>query len=691
MFHPGTPYDEAEVRAAVADGNLPTLLMVLHQLTGDHRWLADPYRPRRPRGMEDNDDGRLPPEVQTEIRGAAVAAILAWSAGAAIASPRPSQERFGEMLCAIMGEEVPAEFWPMLATQMGFSGTKVDPPQPDVEKARAVDYSVAIIGAGISGLFAALRLREAGIPYVVLERGDTVGGAWRVNRYPGARVDTPSYLYSYLFHPWDWKTHFAVRDEVLAYLESLVDEYDLRSSIRFRTEVVEASWVQAESCWNLRVSDAGAVESEVVVSAVITAVGLFTEPAIPEIPGLEQFPGPICHSAAWPDRLDLTGKRVALVGSGASAMQVGTAIVDEVADLKVIQRTPQWIVPVPHYFDEISPGVHWLCDHVPFYRLWYRAKLMWMYNDKVHPSFVIDPEWPDAERSVNAMNDRHREFMTRFIADELADRPDLYEQSVPSYPPYGKRILLENGWYRMLKRDNVELISQSVTEITARGLRTSDGTEHEVDAIALCTGFQASRHISSLDITGRDGVRLTDAWDGDNASAYLGTCAPGFPNLFFVYGPGTNAGSGSFLTLAESEIDFIMSLLTTTIAEGHASVEVRQDVCDAYNRAFDEANARMVWSHPGMGTYVRNRRGRVTVNMPWRNVDFWRRMLVPEREHFSFTAAHGRRTTGLAHAWPLAADGALSSESAAPSGQLDASTGTTTKRETSLSGSSPSA
>ena len=665
------PYGEREVRAAVDGANLPTLLMVLHQLTGERRWLEDPFRPRRPRGMDDNDDGGLPLDIQKRIRDAAVVAILAWSDGAPIAVPQPSPELFGEMLCASQGEDVPVEFWPMLATQMGFSGDKARAPQPDPEAARDLDYSVAVVGAGISGVFTALRLRAAGIPHVVFERGETVGGAWRVNRYPGARVDTPSYLYSYLFHEWDWSTHFALRDEVLAYLESFVDTFDLRSSIRFGTAVESATWDEGDACWHLRVRDADGLESQVSVSAVITAVGLFTQPSVPELPGLESFAGEVCHSAEWPADLDVSGKRVALVGSGASAMQVGPAIVDQVAALKVVQRTPQWIVPVPHYFAGISDSAHWLCKYVPFYRLWYRAKLMWMYNDKVHPSFVIDPDWPDAARSVNAINDRHREFMTRFIATELEGRPDLYEKSVPRYPPYGKRILLDNGWYRMLRRENVELICETVTSVTPRGVGTSDGAEHEVDVIALCTGYKTTCHVGSLEIIGRDGVTLREAWDEDDARAYLGTCTPGFPNLFFVYGPGTNAGSGSFLALAEWEIDFIISLLETMIAGEHASIEVRPEVNTEYNRAFDEANARMVWSHPGMGTYVRNRRGRVTVNMPWRNVDFWRRILRPEREHFVFGEAPARRARGLAHTWPPPSGGAAdqpggSSASGAP-------------------------
>jgi len=336
--------DEARLTAAIRSAHLPSLLMVLFQLTGDRKWLTDPYRPTPARGLDDHPTGGFSEELQEQIREAAVEAVSAWAGGRPAAVPRPTHALLGEMASWCFADEVPEEYQEMMAAQMGFAD-HVDTVAPvaDQERALRTDFSVAIIGAGISGMYTALRLRELGVPYVILERADGVGGVWRANTYPGAGVDTPSHLYSFPFFHHEWSVYFARQHEVLEYLRDFADAFDLLPDIRFGTEVQAATWDDREQCWTVTVSGPDGARSELTVNAIISAVGLFKEPAIPDLPGLESFTGPIFHSANWPKDLDLSGKRLAVVGTGASAMQVVPATADVAGHIDVFQRTPQWI------------------------------------------------------------------------------------------------------------------------------------------------------------------------------------------------------------------------------------------------------------------------------------------------------------------------------------------------------------
>lgn len=659
--------DLERLATALRSAHLPSLLMVLFQLTGDRRWLADPYRPRPARGLEENDGGGFGAELQEEIRAAALDAITAWASGVPAAVPAPDGALLGEMAGWCFADEVPDEYQGMMAAQMGYAGpADTVAPDADPERARRTGFSVAIIGAGISGMYAALRLRAIGVPYVILERADGVGGVWRENTYPGAGVDTPSHLYSFPFFHRDWSVYFARQDEVLAYLRDFADEFGLLRDVRFGTEVTGAAWDDEEQCWTVSVTGPDG-PSELTVSAVISAVGLFKEPSVPDLPGLDDFGGRIFHSADWPADLDLAGKRLAVVGTGASAMQVVPATADVAGHIDVFQRTPQWIAPVPHYFHRVPEDVHWLIRNVPYYRGWYRVRLGWAFNDKVHPSMRLDPEWEHLDRSANLINDRHRAYYVHYIEQSLAGRPDLVAKSVPGYPPYGKRILMDNGWYAAIRKPNVDLITEAVAAVTPTGVRTSAGAEHPADVIALCTGFHTNRYLQPIEFFGQHGVRLHDMWEGDSASAYLGVMTKHFPNLFFMYGPATNAGGGSFLSLADSWLGCITRLISAVVDAGGGAVAPIPEVHDEYNRTMDEANAGMVWSHPGMGTYVRNSRGRVTVNMPWRIVDYWHMTANLRLEDFQVSPASARRRcSGLDRSWPDGTGSAAGSNSLAP-------------------------
>jgi 4-hydroxyacetophenone monooxygenase len=261
---------------------------------------------------------------------------------------------------------------------------------------------------------------------------------------------------------------------------------------------------------------------------------------------------------------------------------------------------------------------------VPFYHQWYRCRLVWTFTDKVHESLQIDPNWPHPEQSVNAINDGHRRFFTSYILEQLAGREDLIAKSVPTYPPFGKRMLLDNGWFAALKRDHVDLIDGAVAAITPTGIRTADGVERDADVIVFATGFEAQRVLHPIDIRGRGGRSIREVWGEDDACAYLGISTPGFPNLSFVYGPNTNLGhGGSYIWIAESQVRYITDLLKQMVDQGIGEVECRPEVNEEYNRQLDAAHERMIWTHTGMDTWYRNAHGRVVTNMPWRVVDYW--------------------------------------------------------------------
>jgi 4-hydroxyacetophenone monooxygenase len=620
-MQPPSSSELTQLERALEAADIPTLVPVLYQLTGDRRWLEAPYRPSRTKGMDDNATGGLPEDIRAELRAATAEAVRAWAAGRPIELPEPTGDALIELTSVCMGERVPDEYEPMIAEDIGFRPAA---PRTPAVAGPVEDFTVVIIGAGISGLVTALKLRRAGIPHVVLERNDEVGGTWYDNRYPGCGVDTPSYLYSFSFFPRHWSHHFSRRDELNTYLNDLADHFELRSAIRFGTEVQAAHWDEQRQRWIVTATDRDGRRQEFVANALVTAVGQLNKPKLPDIPGYDEFSGPAFHSAQWPDGVDTKGKRVAVVGTGASAMQVVPAVAPHAGHLTVFQRSPQWVAPNGMYFQPVGDRVHWLMDHVPFYHQWYRFRLSWTFMDKVHVSLQKDRDWPHPERSVNALNDAHREYFAKYLLDELDGRPDLQRKALPDYPPFGKRMLLDNGWFQALRRDNVDLVTDGVTALTSKGVQTADGTEHDVDIVVFATGFQAQKPLTPLDITGRSGRSIRDHWGEDNPQAYLSITAPDFPNLFFTYGPAGNLGhGGSFIVLAESQSRYIVDMVCRMVEGDLGAVECRQDVHDEYNKRLDDAHAEMIWTHQGMNTWYRNSRGRVVTTMPWRVLDFW--------------------------------------------------------------------
>ncbi|WP_067671645.1 flavin-containing monooxygenase [Nocardia miyunensis] len=617
--------DDDRLKSALQEANLPTLLLVLTQLTGDDRWLNEPYRPRRGRPLDDNDSGGLPVEIQEEVRRAALQAIVDHRAGR-LTPIELTPDRIAEMLEIALVEEVPREYGPLLAEEMGVLSRDVEVPTPPE------GFRVLIIGAGMSGLCAAVKLRQAGVDFTVLEKDSEVGGTWWENTYPGCGVDTPSHLYSFAFAPnTQWSRYFAKRDEVFSYLGRIADEFGVRDAIRFRTEVIRADYDTAAALWRVEIRDPDGRTQTLTANVLISAVGMVNRPSVPPIPGLDSFAGPVMHTAEWRPEADLAGKRVAVIGTGASAMQAVPSIVDDAERVLIFQRSKQWAIPHPNYHRSVSDNVRCLIEHVPFYGAWYRLRNFWNFSDRLHPTLQIDPAWPHQERSINAANDRHRVFLTDYITEQLAERPDLLDACLPDYPPYGKRPLLDNGWFKTVCRDDVELITDAVAEVRPGSVVSASGTEYEADVIVLATGFKTLQFLWPMEIRGRSGATLREQWGEEDARAYLGVTVPDFPNFFILNGPNTNAGHGGSAVIAtEFQMRYIMGAIGHLLSGDVGSAEVRSDVFWDYNKELDDAMSRCIWVHPGMTTYYRNGAGRVVVSSPWKYIDYWQRTLTFE-------------------------------------------------------------
>lgn len=624
--------DEARLRASLVQADVATLLMVLVQLSGEETWL-DQLAPFI-KGPWDYSVS-VPPPLAAQVHDRLVEVIRALAAGGDD-PPQPSRRLLQRMMSVCVGEPVADEYVPLALEEMGLSAERMTSPAAASPSA-APKLKVAVIGAGMSGLCTAIKLQEAGFEFTVFEKNDAVGGSWYENQYPGCGVDTPNHFYTYSFEPsHHWTEFYSKRPELHAYFEHCADKYGLRRRIRFNSEVVEARYNEDAATWTVTVRDAAGVVSAQEFAAVVCAVGQLNRPQIPEIRGMESFRGPLFHSAHWNgSEHPVAGRRVALVGTGASAIQIVPAIVDEVAHLSIFQRSPPWVVHNPNYHRRVGEGMRWVLQHLPYYGKWYRFQLFWGFADGLHPALQIDPDWEHPQRSLNAVNDRHRRAIVKHIEREIGDDAALLAKVIPDYPPYGKRILIDTHWYKALKRPHVDLVTAGIDHIEADAVVTADGQRHPVDMIVMATGFQAGRLLWPMNIVGRGGRSIREQWGDDDPRAYLGITAPGFPNFFILYGPNTNLGhGGSAIFHAECQVRYTMQCLSALGERDIKSLECRQDVHDAYNDRVDEAHSRMIWSHPGMNTWYRNRKGRVFANSPWRLVDYWRMTRAPDLDDF---------------------------------------------------------
>ena len=612
------PHDLA---SAIAEGDIRVLVMVLFHMTGDGKWLEPPYAPRRDVRLIPDPSARLPDHIQQDIRSAVVALYEHGTPAPAIT--HPDNALLLKMMSTTLGETVAPEYAAMMQEEMGFAAR--DPQwttQPSPDKLQ--HQNVLIVGAGVSAIALGVTLGQLGIPYEIVEKNADLGGTWFNNRYPGCGVDTPNHSYSFSFGTRNkWTRYFAQRREIHAYLSKVSREYDVTRHMRFNTKLTSTRWDETTKRWVSTLEDSSGTR-EVTSAFLVSAIGQLNEPRKAHFNGEDNFKGQIIHSTEWAEDTDITGKRIAVIGTGATAMQLVPSIANDVARVTVYQRTAQWARPVAGYADPISDGAQWLLEHLPFYVKWYRFNMFWRYGDGLLPFLRKDPDWPFPDRATNKGNDRHREELTAFIKSELATRPDLIAKCIPTYPPYGKRILLDNDWFKTLLKPNVELVTEGIDHFTETGIVTSDGELREADIIVVSTGFKLTELTAALNVSGRDGKNLKEAWADDNPTAYLGINVPDFPNLFLMLGPNTGpAHGGSVIFTSECQSRFIGAALVKMIEGEIAAIDVKRSAHDDYVARVDAEHEQLIWTHPGMSTYYRNTHGRVFSAMPWRFVDYW--------------------------------------------------------------------
>ncbi len=461
---------------------------------------------------------------------------------------------------------------------------------------------IAIIGAGFSGLGTAIRLRAEGFDdFVVLERHADVGGTWWANTYPGCACDVPSHLYSFSFAPNpEWSHTYSAQPEIRDYLRSCAARHDLYRSIRLGTSVESAAWDEAAGRWIVATS-AGTLSARVLIAGM----GPLTEPSVPAIPGLDRFAGAAFHSARWDHGHDLAGERVAVIGTGASAIQFVPAIQPEVARLHVFQRTPPWIMP--HTGRRIRPGERRLYRRVPALQKAVRGAV-YAGREVLVLGFVKRP----------ALMRVPERIARRHLRAQVRD-PALRARVTPDYAVGCKRILPSNRWYPALGEANVELVTDPIREVREHAVVTADGTERAVDAIIFGTGFRVTDMPIGEWVRGRGGQRLADAWQG-SPRAHLGATIAGFPNLFVLLGPNTGLGHSSMVYMIESQIEHVVDALRVMRARGAGVAEVRAEAQAAYNREIDAKLAGTVWS-TGCASWYLDRTGRNATNWPdwtWR-------------------------------------------------------------------------
>ena len=622
--YPRITEDDQTIRAALEEAHIPSLMVALVHLAGDAKLLRGDIKPEM--SFLGDPQGGITPEQQEEVRALALDALRSYRDSGCQLPPPPTAETVREMLDFIVAQEVSDDYVEFLMTELSLQGE--DPyGQPALLETTAearAGFKVLIIGAGMSGLLAAVRLQEAGIPFVIVEKNDDVGGTWYENRYPGCRVDSPNHVYSYSFRQQDWPQHFSNRDALHQYFSSTADEYGLRPHIRFETEVQAARFDEQTGRWRVEVALPSGGTDVIEANAIISAVGQLNRPKIPDLPGLDTFGGPAFHSAEWEDQHDLAGKRIGVIGTGASAFQLVPQVAERAEQVTVFQRTAPWVIPNPEYTQYVPSGKHWLLNHVPFYARWFRFGMFWRTAEGLLGAVTGDPSWDKPEQSVSPMNEMLRGFLVMNLQEVVGHDPELLAKCTPNYPPGAKRALIDDGaWLRSLTRDNVSLVTEPIQEVTARGVRTRDGVEHEFDVLIFATGFQASSFLHPIKLFGKGGAELHDLWDGE-PRAYKGVTMPGFPNLFCCYGPNTNiVVNGSIIFFSECEVRYILGCIALLLNDQRSWLDVKRDVHDAYNERIDEGNRAMAWGQSSVNTWYKNDSGRITQNWPFSLLEFW--------------------------------------------------------------------
>lgn len=481
---------------------------------------------------------------------------------------------------------------------------------------KQASFRVAIIGAGASGIAMAVNLKRAGIPFVIFERADDVGGTWRDNTYPGLACDVPSHLYRFSFAPnAEWSHEYSPGGEIHAYFRGVAEKLGIMEHVRFSSEVKEARFI-GEGQWQITTVKGSAG----LFNAVVAASGILHKAVLPNIEGRDSFAGTAFHSSQWNHDISLAGKRVGIIGTGSTATQILPAIVDQVGSVSLFQRTPQWILNVPNnrFTDEKKQAFRTEPN-----------KMAELYN---HLNFIFNERFA---ASLVGENDEGLDEMARMCRENLEQNvhdPELRNRLTPSYQAGCKRLIVSDKFYPAIQRENAHLVDTPITRIEPDGVRTNDGVLHGLDMIVYATGFDPFAFFRPATIVGRNGVSLNERWQ-ESCQAYRSVAVPEFPNLFFVGGPNSPIGNFSYLRTAEVQIGYVMELIKRLAEGNYREVEPTQEATDAFNAEVEQAITRTVWVTGGCTSWYFDKRGKV-VSWPWSYGRFQSDLKQPRMEEF---------------------------------------------------------
>jgi 4-hydroxyacetophenone monooxygenase len=626
--------DDAFIRTAIDKANLNALRLALLQVTGDPELAKMRTRRHAIRGgamfahvLNDEDVPAL--------KEKAFAYLSKRSPDDPIPPP-PSKAEARELMDVFGDEPVEERQFEYNYEELAYEDFPRDAEwsekKPSSEK--IADFKVVIIGGGISGLAAAVQFKRLGLNFQVLERQGGIGGTWLLNSYPDARVDTSSFLFQFKFvKNYPWSEYFCTAGETRKYLENVAQQYQVKDHFRFNREVTSAVWQEDTSEWELTVQHADGHTEIIRCNAVVSGTGLFATPnSQPDIEGIKDFKGPIFHTANWDHKVDYRNKRVALLGTGSTGTQLAPGVARDTKQFTVYQRTPNWIMNMDGYRDTIDDYVRYVFDNMPYYWNWY------CYSSHVTSQQLqylqdFDSEWQAKGGVISERNDLVRKNLTEYVVSKAKGIPGLLEKILPKHAPLVRRLVVDNGFYDMLRRDNVELVTDKIEKFTDKGIKSADGVEREFDIVVLGTGFKVTKYFWPCKYVGRNGASMEELWKKDGPRSYLGLVTPGFPNFFSFYGPNHQPRSGGFYSWGEIWARYTATALIHLIENDKKSMDCRKDVFDAYNAALDEQAKGLIWEGEGHGYYV-NEFGRQSVNVPWGTADYHRMVTKPNFDDF---------------------------------------------------------
>lgn len=612
-----------EIKQGISGANEYLMQMCIGHLTGEAKWLGVNNR----KELEEKLG-----EIMLEYR----------TTGRAAPSPDCSpifKELLGHTAGAMPLDALPAAKKNLTDQQIGYImdemrgfPDEIGGDFADLSREAKANFHVAICGSGVCGLSVALRCQRAGIPYTIFEKDTSIGGTWHQNTYPGVRCDTPSVTYSFASDPNpNWKYYFAHGAEVKEYIDRMAAQNGITPNVQLETTVQAATFDESAGMWDVTFRSKDGSMGSMRASVYVAAVGQLSNPKIPPIPGQDVFKGQACHTAQYIKGLDFTGKKVAVVGTGATAMGICREIEPVAEHLTIFQSTPQWYVDVPNHKKKISDEEQWCFRNVPFYERWYRFS---------HLRHIVDFYF-DALTAGSETNKSYHESLTEYIKEKVNHDPELMRKMIPSHPPICTRMLVDNHWCTMMLKDNVTLVDGRVERLTKDAVVAKGGKVVALaDIVIYATGFQSTKFcLPAMDVIGKGGKSLAEHW-GDTPTAYLGITTTDFPNFFMTYGPNTNVSSGgSIIWCAETHGRYIGQCITAMVRDKIKTMEVKVDVYKQYNDKVDADLLKTAWADPGCKSWYKvGATGKVTNNLPDSLEGYWAKTRLVNLDDFDIVS-----------------------------------------------------